>query len=360
MVKLLLLDIAIKKKYYKIISILDEQDFNPLCTLEMPVNYIHPENIYKKFIWLLIIIPEFFTILLILPFMNDDEYRYSIFINLILFGLSLISYFFLLTFESGYAKNDDLIKDANGENPLKFLIDQNEDIKKFCPICYIRKCNNIKHCFICDKCVEGFEHHCFWLNKCIGKGNKISYIIFIVINLFYALFSVYVSCLCISSDFNIIEQSSFFFWIKSDTDYNGFRILGSAFVLCYSIILSFPLVFLFLIQISKMLGLYKKKTLEDDFNKNKKNFDSEKTELYIEMNQNEELLNKGNGMDEKDNIDDNNPLSINNIINNDDDNEINTSNNKKNNIINNEKDDDIIINKNENKKEEEEKINQNE
>ena len=72
---------------------------------------------------MLIIIPEFFTVFLILPFMNDEQYQYSIFVNLILFGLSLISYFLLLTFESRYSKNDDLIKDANGENPLKFLID---------------------------------------------------------------------------------------------------------------------------------------------------------------------------------------------------------------------------------------------
>ena len=366
------LDIAVKKKYYKIISILDEQDFNPLCTLEMPVNYIHPENIYKKFIWLLIIIPEFFTVFLILPFMNDDQYQYSIFVNLILFSLSLISYFLLLTFESGYAKNDDLIKDANGENPLKFLIDQNEDIKKFCPICYIRKCSNIKHCFICDKCVEGFEHHCFWLNKCIGKGNKVPYVIFIIVNLFYALFSVYISCLCIFSDFNIIEHSNFFFWINSDTDFNGFRILGSAFVLCYSIILSFPLFFLFLIKIFKMLGWFKKKNLEDELvNKNKKIIDSEKSELYIEMNKHEELLNKENEMGENDNIDDNLLLN-NNIINNDNDdkernfsnkkNNINNNNieNDNNNIINNEKDD-IIINNNDNKKEEEEeKLNQDE
>ena len=152
-----------------------------------------------------------------------------------------------------------------------------------------------------------------------------------------------------------MKKSRYFFWIKSDTDYNGFRILGSAFVLCYSIIVSFPLVFLFLIQIFKLFGLYKKK-LDNDGNKNKKIIDSEKTELYIEMNQREELVN--DGMGEKDNNDNDNLLN-NNIINDDnDDKEINTSNNKNKNINNNEND--IIIDNNENKKEEEEKLNQNE
>jgi len=28
------------------------------------------------------------------------------------------------------------------------------------------------HCLVCDKCIEHFDHHCFWLNICIDNKNK--------------------------------------------------------------------------------------------------------------------------------------------------------------------------------------------
>ncbi|MCO5557272.1 hypothetical protein L7F22_010833 [Adiantum nelumboides] len=33
-----------------------------------------------------------------------------------------------------------------------------------------------KHCRSCDKCVEGFDHHCRWLNNCIGRKNYVSFV----------------------------------------------------------------------------------------------------------------------------------------------------------------------------------------
>eukprot|EP00250_Pteridium_aquilinum_P003737 c14036_g1_i1 orf=1-681(-) len=37
----------------------------------------------------------------------------------------------------------------------------------FCTLCNVEVRKLSKHCRNCDKCVEGFDHHCRWLNNCV-------------------------------------------------------------------------------------------------------------------------------------------------------------------------------------------------
>ncbi|URE03787.1 DHHC palmitoyltransferase [Musa troglodytarum] len=39
----------------------------------------------------------------------------------------------------------------------------------YCSLCEVLKYS--KHCRVCDKCVDGFDHHCRWINNCIGRKN---------------------------------------------------------------------------------------------------------------------------------------------------------------------------------------------
>lgn len=50
-----------------------------------------------------------------------------------------------------------------------------------CHLCNIfTSGHRTKHCGSCNKCVEKFDHHCKWLNHCIGARNYVAFIVSVV------------------------------------------------------------------------------------------------------------------------------------------------------------------------------------
>ena len=276
------LDVAVKKNYFEMINLLKDKDYNPLCTLETPIEYVKPDNIYKKFIFFIFIVPEIVLLFGVLPYLDTSE----IIVNTVFFVFAFLSYIFLLAKEPGEMKNEELLRDANGENPLKTLIDKNQELKVYCPFCYVRKTGKGKHCFICNKCIEGFDHHCFWINKCIGRKNVCAYFTFLSLSFIYVFTSIYVSVMCINNDVYIPPDR----WIWDDIaiarDNMGLKVLCVGFVLIVAVFLSFPLFFLIMIQVLTWLKVIRKKeTIEevDKKNKEKKEIKKEKAKEDLEI-----------------------------------------------------------------------------
>ena len=289
------INIARKKNYVRIKNLLKDKEYNPLCTLESPPKYIEPSNIYRKLILFLIIIVELIIFILILPFLEDI---YHLFVNLGSFALCLLSFIIFIYKDPGYQKNTKLIKDCGGEKnnkPLKTLLDIGMKLENYCPKCYIEKKKNITHCFICDECVLEMSHHCFWINKCIGKNNKFFYLLFIFFSFIFALESIFICSNLIFDTVTIPYIKSFFpSWIYFDID-RGFRVLGAAIVLVLSFLLSFPLFFLFMIEMFKLCGLLGKKFYEKNKMKElgKIDIDEDKKINLLEEKENKiELNNK--------------------------------------------------------------------
>ena len=79
--------------------------------------------------------------------------------------------------DPGYVNQKDPNYFAMMQNPENFEI----DISSICLYCENVKFDKYyKHCNICDKCVKRYDHHCPWLNNCIGGGNQLIFICFLV------------------------------------------------------------------------------------------------------------------------------------------------------------------------------------
>lgn len=62
-----------------------------------------------------------------------------------------------------------------------------------CPDCNVLRTPRSRHCAICNRCVERFDHHCPWLNNCVGINNHNSFMVFLI-SLSLCLMSIIVSC----------------------------------------------------------------------------------------------------------------------------------------------------------------------
>ncbi|CAI2361966.1 unnamed protein product [Moneuplotes crassus] len=115
------------------------------------------------------------TLLLVVLYFYIFPFTGSIVWNCVLgalFGSSVIFWILSAFKDPGYLKKSD---------KLEFItLVEKLDPTCLCPKCKIIRTPRSRHCTICDKCVERFDHHCPWINNCIGTGNHGIFIIFLI------------------------------------------------------------------------------------------------------------------------------------------------------------------------------------
>ena len=192
------LGLAIEKKQFEIINILKNSQKCQCCNFKAPLK--QEKKSIKNII--LIFFTQIITTIILLwwifpIFLNYYENKLWFFIYIGLLIIFFIIYIILLIKNPGVKQKKDL-------EYLKRLINDNKDLTRYCYKCYVRKTRNSKHCIICDKCYDKFDHHCFWINKCVAKKNYCLFFTFLFESVFYLIFILSISIINISKIIHLL------------------------------------------------------------------------------------------------------------------------------------------------------------
>lgn len=103
-------------------------------------------------------------------------HEFFFWLSVVLFVIAVPCYIISVTIEPGYLKSHydyvDLVQDA---------LDIGLELSNFCSYDQVIKSETSFHCTICNRCVEAFDHHCPFINSCLGYRNHRYFWTFIMV-----------------------------------------------------------------------------------------------------------------------------------------------------------------------------------
>ena len=141
-------------------------------------------NQWQTFLFLSLLFDTVIVIFIYILYSNNKTIQYTI--GIIILSIFQLSFTLLFILNPGYPKNNQ--GRQYGEPRPKY---------KMCNKCgfWVEIDKNVNHCYECNICIEGYDHHCSVICKCIGRRNKYWFYVFMfstILLLVYFIISIFI------------------------------------------------------------------------------------------------------------------------------------------------------------------------
>ncbi|XP_061459538.1 palmitoyltransferase ZDHHC12 isoform X1 [Rhineura floridana] len=123
---------------------------------------------------------------------RGDLLRPLLFLSLVL--CSVLLYFAVSLMDPGYVEQDGDPKETVSEEEKAMISQQASTIRlRRCGYCLLKQPMRARHCQACRHCVRRYDHHCPWIENCVGERNHSVFIVYLAIQLVVLLWALLVA-----------------------------------------------------------------------------------------------------------------------------------------------------------------------
>jgi hypothetical protein len=117
---------------------------------------------------------------------NDEALRVAL---IVLFSCSIVGMIIPTILCSAIDPSDTVMVECKQGKGEKYTDKFNELL--YCDFCQEYVKPGSRHCRQCDRCVEHFDHHCMWINNCVGSKNYRPFAFTIATTFFHLLLFIF-------------------------------------------------------------------------------------------------------------------------------------------------------------------------
>jgi len=124
------------------------------------------------------------------PYIFDEISPLIIFYCGIIYFYSIVHFVIVTNKSPGYYQKRAQPEDGDNQQAPIYLTTNVNEVSvrmKWCSTCKFYRPPRVSHCSSCDHCVHKFDHHCPWLNNCIGQRNYRYFVMFLTLTIIQML-----------------------------------------------------------------------------------------------------------------------------------------------------------------------------